>query len=170
MKRDENYDLAVGGSRQQILNGRSYSASSIFCFDQNEHIASYQPAMMVRKGFPLESKINEIIQDAFESGLFIKWHRNSERKLERAIPNEPPTELTLKDLRFAFVWILLGGYILSTLAFISELIISRQMKQPSRSWIWAYLEQFFDGERHYFKNLLDKSIKKRQMNESSSSI
>lgn len=157
MKYDDN--LAIGGSRQHILNSRSYSPSKIYCFDRDENIASYQPALLMRKDFALRQKIDEIIQYAFESGLFVKWDRDSQRKKERILPFIPETELSLGHLSPAFVFIICVGSIMSILSVISELIIYRNMQQEQRSWIWMYFEQFFDGNRHYLKDLPEKLSK-----------
>ena len=160
MKHDDNDDLAVGGSRQRILNSRSYSPSTIFCFDRVESIASYQPTLLMRKDFDLKQKIDATIQYAFECGLFAKWDRDSQRKKERLMSFVPSDGLTLQSLS-AFILVIIIGWIMSIASCVSELIIHRKLKQKQRSRIWKYLEQFFDGDRHYLKNLPERLAKRK---------
>lgn len=148
--------LAVGGSRQRILNSRSYSPSKIFCFDQKESIAVYQQALFVRKDFALRRKVDKIIRRAFEGGLVLKWDRDSQRKKEHIIPYVPPPQFTLEEYAVAFVFIIGVGSFMSTSAFVCEIIINRKMNQMNRSRYWKYLEHFFDGKRHYLKNITDR--------------
>lgn len=159
LKRDDNDCLAVGGSRQRILNSRSYSPSKMFCFDQDKSIASYQSALIIRTDFALRQKIDDIIRNAFEGGLFVKWNRDSQRKKKRIDPFEPEYALTLEQYAVFLVVIYSIGCILAIFSFLFEVIIQQKMKQSNRTHIWIYFEQFFDGNRHYLTNLSQKLIK-----------
>lgn len=141
-----------------MLNSQFYSVSKIFCFDRNENVASYQPSTIIRNEFVLKSRINQLTLNAFESGLFVKWDRDNQRKKERLIKFEPPLEYKLEHTALPFLLMLFPGIIMSTSALTCEHIIFWKMKQPSRSWFWKYLEQFFDGERHYLKNLVNEDV------------
>lgn len=152
---DDNSDLAVGGSRDYILNSPSYSPLKIFCFDSDESIASYPMVLSMRKDFALKSKVDEIIRNSFEGGLFVKWERDTRRKTEPLRPYEPQLELTLKECAF-ICFMGSVGFIVSILTFICEIIIYRKLKQNGRSPVWKYLRQFFDGNRHYLRNLPEK--------------
>lgn len=156
MKRDENDDLAVGGSRQNILNSRSYSPSKIFCFDRDKSIASYHPALMMRNEFHLRPRINEIIQNAFDSGLFDKWNRDNQKKKERLIPFEEPDALNIYHLIPAFINFIFCGSFISILTFFCECFIHRKMQEQNLSRNCMYVEQFLDSDRHYLKNLPEK--------------
>lgn len=147
--------MAFGGSRQRILNSRSHSSSKIFCFNQDENIASYQSTLIMRKDFALRQRIDDIIRNAFESGLFVKWGRDSQRKKQRIDSFEPEYALTLEQYAVFLVVIYSIGCILAILSFMSEITIQRKLKKHYRSQIWMYFERFFDGNRYYLKNLLD---------------
>lgn len=153
LKHDDNYDLAVGGSRQYILNSNSYSPSGIFCFDSDENIASFQPRLLIRKDFAKKMKVNEIVQNAFEGGLVVKWSNDILRRRKPIIPPEPPIGITLKFFSPVLIFVLLMGSIMSTASFLCERIIHHKLKQCPQSWIWLRLEEFFDGERHYLRNI-----------------
>lgn len=156
MKSDENWNLAVGGSRQRILNSNSYTPAKIFCFSRDESIVGYQPAIFIRKNLGLMEKINEIIQNAFENGLFVKWDRLSQKKKELILPFEPKLALGLRETAPTFLLAMFGGTILSILGLCGEIFVHRKMNQNQRASIWKYFEQFFDGKRHYFKNMTGK--------------
>lgn len=163
LKHDDNEDLAVGGSRQRILNSPSYLSTEIFCFDVDESIVSYQPRLLFQKHFPLISRFNEIIQHAFESGLFIKWDRDNRKKPERIVEYEQPMGLSLEHCQAFLVLFFLNGILLSVLTFLAEFYISIKRKQKPHSKLWKQLEIFFDGKRHYLKNL-SKWLKSRSTN------
>lgn len=145
----------MGGSRQHILNSPSYSPSKVFCFDRDEGIAGYQPVLLMRKDFPLRKRIDEIIRNAFESGLFEKWDQDSSIKA-RQDPFEAGTALTLEQYAVFLVIVYIIGCILSTLSLIAEFIVERNVGQDRRFRIWIYLQYLFDGKRHYWNDLPDK--------------
>lgn len=152
---DENTDLAVGGSRQHILNSHQYSMSNLFCFSRNENIASYPSVLLMRKDFAFKSRIDHIIQNAFEGGLFVKWNRDSQRKMKRKIYPDSSPELTLKEYGILFSIFALG-WSLSALVFICEYFIQNKLKESNTSEIWKFLDRFIDAKRYYFKNLPEK--------------
>lgn len=94
-----------------------------------------------------------MIQSAFEGGLFVKWDRESQRKKEHIIPYEPRRELTLENFGIAYVFVFFVGTFLATASFYCEIHINRKLQANPLSKNWLLLEQFFDGKRHYFKNL-----------------
>lgn len=153
MKYDDNSDLAVGGSRQRILNSPAYSRRKTFCFDPSESITTYQPALLIRNDFPLKSKVNDIIQNAFEGGLFLKWNRASQRKKERIIPFEVKPAITLEQYSIALVLVIGGGFFVASLTFFAEMIIQWQ---SSSNRFWTAFECIVDGKRHLLRNLPEK--------------
>lgn len=153
LKHDDNDDLAIGGSRQRILNSRVYSSEEIFCFDSAEHIASYQPRLLISNDFPYKSRVDEIIQNAFETGLFAKWNRENQMPPEHIVEYEPPMEITLEQALPLFALLLGISLVLSISTFLAELFIFWKRKQNPASQKWKVLESFFDGKRHHFNNL-----------------
>lgn len=157
LKHDDSHEAAIGASRQRILNSRFYSPEQVYCFNQDENIASYQPALLMRKGFALTDGIDKIIRNAFEGGLFVKWDRDNQRKKEQKHSFTPKLTLTLQEMVVLFVFILTGGWMLSTFIFINERFIHKKMQQLNPSRTWTFLEQMVDGRRHYFRNLIYKN-------------
>lgn len=148
-------DLAVGGSRRHILSSQAYSPSKIYCFDQSQSIQSYSTALYMPTVFDLRLKIDKIIQKLLEGGLFVKWNKDSILRRKFEIPDSQPLGMTFEDISTPFIFLFIIGSVISMSSFICELIIFRKMKQHNRHVIWIYLEQFFDGRRHYFKNLME---------------
>lgn len=152
LNNDDYIDLAVGGSRQHILNSRSFSPLNMYCFDQSEHIIGYQPVLLMRKHSPLRSKIDDIICNAFEGGLFVKWNRDNQRKKKKhEHRHKSPDKLTLKEYAFGIVLILGIGSTVSTLTFCVELIIKWQMKLRPRM-PWTMYEACVDGHRYMWSH------------------
>lgn len=152
LKHEDSYDLAVGGSRHHILNSRSYSPSELFCFDPRERIAGYQPVMFIRKDYALKSRIHEITRNAFESGLFAKWSRDSQRKRERIFSEEENLSVTLEDYYVALIMILGIGLSAATLIFFWEHFVQQQVQKKPRS-PWTCLRNTLDGHRHYLTDI-----------------
>lgn len=117
----------------------------------------------MRKNVPLQSRIDRIIQNAFEGGLFEKRYGDTQQK-RIATRYEVPLEIpfNLEQYSFALVSIYGSGVIMSTLAFCCELLIKRIMMQMKRLRIWNYVEQFFDGQRHYLKDVVEELMKSRK--------
>lgn len=159
-------NLAVGGSRQHILKSFSYSPRKIFCFDPSENIASYQPALLMRKDSPLKSRFNKVIRNAFEGGLFVKWNRDIQRKKKHSPPQEDiPTEILMEHLSGVIIWAYVFGCLMSFATFICEKIIFLKVKSSNRPRAWIYLEHFVDGERHYLKDLPNKLVRIWEINQ-----
>lgn len=155
MKHENNSDLAVGGSRQHILNSRSFSPSKIFCFDENERIAGYQPMLLMRMHLPLKSNIDKIIRNAFESGLFVKWDRDSQRKKERIIPFQMEDPITM-SLFQKHIFTFVPGLAYAILVLIVELFIEHMKRINPQQKVWTIIERAMDGKRNYFTNLPEK--------------
>lgn len=156
MKHDDNYDMAIGGSRQHILNSRSYSSREHFCFNPDQNIVSYQPRLLMRMNAPLRSRIDRIIRNSLESGLFEKWKRDSERRKEpKQIEQEETHVLTCEHFLFLYGTVYATGVVMASLSLYSEIIIKRNMMKSPRLRIWMYLEHFFDGNRNYLRNLVE---------------
>lgn len=94
----------------------------------------------MRNEFSLKSCVEEFIQSAFESGLFIKWDRESQRKKKLIDPYEPEPVILLYDLLGIYISLLAVGYSISILTFFCEILIHKKMMQPRRRKIWRYLE------------------------------
>lgn len=97
-----------------------------------------------------------MIRRVFEAGLFWKWHADSERRKKFEPLKHIPMALTFEHFSAGFVFVLLIGWSLACLAFVSEHIIRLKIQERNGKGIWIRLEYFFDGKRHYFLNLPDK--------------
>lgn len=149
-------DVAIGASRQHILNCPAYSPSKIYCFEKSQNIANYKISLLISQQINRTNDINHVIRRVFEAGLFWKWHADSERRKKFEPLKHIPMALTFEHFSAGFVFVLLIGWSLACLAFVSEHIIRLKIQERNGKGIWIRLEYFFDGKRHYFLNLPDK--------------
>lgn len=144
--------LAIGGSRQNILSSPFYSPSQVFCFNRLENIVSYPIAFYMRKDFHLKDKVNDIIARLLNAGFFEKFNFKSGKN---QMPDATLLPLSVSHISLALFLIGVGS-LLSILAFVVENYVFGKMKQRINCKIWKYIEQFFDGQRHYFKNIPER--------------
>lgn len=151
-------NLAIAGSRQNMINSLSNSSPQMTCLDRSENIASYPIALYIRKDFRLKADMNAIIHQLLESGFFVKWKSNSQIEEKHESSDLEPVSLTIEHISTALIFLIGCGSVLSTSAFAAENIIYWKMKKrrKDRHRIWIYVEQFFDGRRHYFKNVPER--------------
>lgn len=143
--------LAVGDSRQHILNAPNYSPNKIFCFnDYNSTIKRYSVSLIMRRNSELKSRIDNIIQRLFEAGLFYKWAQNSHRTKKFETSYVATFQVNLEHLYMPLVLVFLVGPFITVSTFLIELITFRKLRQHNRSQIWVYISEQLDGNRHYF--------------------
>lgn len=151
----ENYNLAIGGSRNDISNSEAYAQSELFCFERPESIASYQVSFWMSKNNDLNSKINDIISKLFEAGLLRKWLKDSRKKVERLPQKGHSHQLEMERFLFSIYLIYLPCILTSCLTFCFEHLVNWNMSKSERHWIWTYCDQCCDGHRHYLQNLAE---------------
>lgn len=150
LQRSENSDMAVGGSKLQILNSQAYSPSKHYCFDDSEAILTYQVSLLLKKNSKMEMQINRIIRYAFEAGLFVKWGENYKNKYEEELL-VPAGHMTMANALTAVVLALGVGVPLSFVVFFLEIITSAMVKRSNPSKYWLTLHKFLCPKRLYFK-------------------
>lgn len=146
-----NSDLAVGGSRQHILD--VYSPSNHYCFDRSQRIINYHISMRTSDSFKSTPKINGIIRRLIEGGFVVRWQRDFSSKIKNRMIPTSSTEASMESLAFLFCFLYVLGMFLATLSFLAEKIIARKVAKKQKHWIWIHLERFFDGERYYLMDL-----------------
>lgn len=151
MKRSENYDMAVGASKLQILNSPSFSPSKHYCFGDSESILTYHVSLLLKKNTSMEIRINQIIQHAFEAGLLVKWGQNYKYEYEDEFFLVPKGQMTISNALTAVVFGLGVGLPLAFLAFFAEIIVGYKMKRPNPSQFWRYCHKVCSPERIFFK-------------------
>lgn len=76
----KNRSKAVAISREHAKNTRLPIADDDFyCFPPTDNIFVYSVVIIAKKNFHLLSKFNKLIRRISESGLFSKWHKDSEK-------------------------------------------------------------------------------------------
>lgn len=122
--------------------------------------------MYMRKDFYWKDKVNTIVQQLVEAGLFVKWQRDSQLHGKYEIPYAAqPIRLPISHASAALVFLIGVGSLMSISTFIVEQFVFWKMKQPNKLKIWMYLEQFVDGHRHYLKNVPERLQKQNKHSE-----
>lgn len=76
-----NKSIAVAVSRHHADNNPLISPLDMHCFAITEDIYTYSVSMLVKKQYHLLLKIDAIIRGISESGLLMKWQRDSEQTI-----------------------------------------------------------------------------------------
>lgn len=161
----ESSAIAIGASRHHIYATSAYQSNGIYCFDRKETIADYRISMLINADFNQRHNIDGIIRHILEAGLFTGWNSVQKRPKISPLVEFGSQRVTNEQISAAWVFMIACGWFLAISTFFAERIISRKRGQENASRIWVYLERFFDGKRHYFKNLperLEQSRKLRQ--------
>lgn len=154
MHLSEYNTIAIGASRHHMLSAITYNSNQIVCFNGNENIASYRISMIIDREFNRRHNINQLIQRIVESGLFSKWYSEHTRNWFDPSVNLGTLNVRVEQIVGPVVFDLAFGWILGLLCLIAENIIHSKLRDNNNaSRIWTHLEHFFDGKRHYFKNL-----------------
>lgn len=149
LKRPENYNMAVGDSSLHLLSAPSYSSSDIYCFEDSESILTYHVSLLLKNGSKLEAKINRIIRNLFETGMFTKWNTFDQREQHIIDSNEPPVRMTVTNLLMGLICVLGIGIPLALIIFIMELVSFAKTKQNEKSRIWFNMHQICNPDRQY---------------------
>lgn len=80
--------------------------------------------MYTVKGFPLLDGINKVIMSLIENGLIYKWEEDMKFVIRKEISDDDHQPLSLNHLQTPF-YIWLFGFTLASIAFFSELVISK---------------------------------------------
>lgn len=148
--------MAVGGSRNHMMNNDDFDPSKVLCFDRLENVATFPISLWMRKNVLNEKKaaIDDIINRIFESGLPTKWFSDYKHKTDSRVSHQLPNRLRVDQLAFAMCFLYLPFICGSCLTLCLEKITFQYQNKPKSHWIWKYMEQFCDGQRHYLLNLL----------------
>lgn len=147
--------MAIGGSRQNILSIETHLTNQIYCFDRQENIASYPVSLIIKKSSPIKSKIEAVSRQLIESGLFVKWARDSRKRDTLRVPKEFEG-ISLKHFDFPLLLICGIGLFVAFSSFIWEQITFHMMMKSTKTRFWSRLNTFFDSRRHFLKDLPEK--------------
>lgn len=140
--------VAVAVSRKQVLNCLAISNEEIYCFEKIQNIRSIAISMVARHRYALLTKMNRLIQNAIESGLFLKWERDS------ILSNQKDESDNIRYNRV--IWghfggtmiIITAGLTISAMVFAFELFVKRMRRVHRRSKFWKVAERLIDGHRY----------------------
>lgn len=142
-------DLAVAVSRQYALNQRIISQSKLFCFDETQNVENYLVSMYIRQGRLDNIELSTYLRRVLESGLIVKWHRDSRIAYQYDYEDftKMVNQLTMSHL---YGGLFMYGLCLSIAfgAFVIERIAFRRSRQTNSHWLWKWVAMFIDTDRH----------------------
>lgn len=104
----------------------------VFCFREN--MVSYQIEMLMRKGFVLRNRINEILDRIISSGLIPMWTKETFREgfIEKSGVKKLSNAMTLSQILFVF-YIYGIAMLVSVFVFIGELLVYKYYHKEIRN-------------------------------------
>lgn len=155
---EENHNLAAIVPRRQALGSRAFE--NIYCLKESETIEKYFISLLIQNNVGLNEKIDKIIQNLFESGLFVKWIKDNRRGRNYRAVETVPEKLSMHHLHLGF-FIILAGLGIATAVFFAELIIFSKINQGNTShWFWICLQWIVDGQRYFLRHVPEKLQRK----------
>lgn len=150
----EKSRLVLPISRQRALNSPTLNPFKVHCFDKSQDINGYFISMFIREVHPLRQQISAITERAFESGLFVKWTRDTTSELRsKSVPDHrTATALQMKHIIFGLL-IHIMSMLFATIFFILECTAFQKLQNNHRDRFWRAVEVFVDGERHCWKTI-----------------
>lgn len=148
----EHNHLAVAVSRKHALNNPVIAQSDIYCFQEDQNINTFMISMHIKKDHPKLHAINELAQRAFESGLFVKWTKDSKVEFPRQIENTVLISLTI-DLIYGAIFAYVMMMSLSIVILFAETLAYSKARMVNAKKYWIYMDIAVDAERHYLKNI-----------------
>lgn len=145
---NSNSRLAVAISREYAHNNHLIRSSQFYCFE-SENIYEYDLTFLIRKESPFSEVLNKFIQRAIESGLMKKWRSGSQNRVTNKYIDKTGVYLSSKSF---FGMLSIWGYLIITsiVAFMFEKFVYFKINAPNSSYIWKFVEVFFDGKRHFW--------------------
>lgn len=156
-------NLAIGGSRQHILNNEIFSPVNIHCFNQTESLGTYPIAFLMRTDFDFKDEINQIIRNILEGGLIDQWNQTLTKNVDLVIPYEPITQLKMEYFYGTLTFSIGLGTFVALLAFITEHFAYTVSKMDNRPWIFMFIERFIDTQRYFFINQAERQQNPRRI-------
>lgn len=119
----EGYAFISSAVNTKYLMLRNYTLPNgdpeIYVFKNIEFMNAI--VMYFRKGYPFLEKFNELILLSYSNGLVAKWLADSTMFIPQIVSDEPE-KFEVENLIAAF-YLLIIGWIISAIIFISEIII-----------------------------------------------
>lgn len=143
-----NRYAAVAVSRKYASSSPAISNDQIYCFDRRQNIRSISISMVTRHDLDYLTKINRLLQYSVESGLFLKWERDSRSQIDK---DDSSTivyhRITWEHLAGGMIVITIGLAV-SSCVFVLELFVKRMRRIHRRSKYWKVTERLIDGHRY----------------------
>lgn len=142
-----NDRLAVGVSSHLARNYPPVPYTEMKCFGDTESIRGRFIAMYVWKGHPLLAEILSLTNRAFESGLFVKWHREVQHS-PKEMYKFPVVQFEVEHLGAALVCFSIFLFA-AFVAFATELVIHKKLRAPNPHRFWILIDVIINDNRYF---------------------
>lgn len=104
--------------------------------------------MLTRPSLDILDKLNQLLQQSVETGLFMKWEQDSSSPLNK----HDSDAIKFKSITWGHfggdLIILSAGLFISGVVFGFELLVKRMRRTNRRSKFWKVTERLIDGHRY----------------------
>lgn len=155
LRRNENFDLVVGGFSQNLRYSSQFSASELFCLDKSESLVSYPITLVVKN--ERKAIIDTIIRRLDEFGFIQKLKLDMKsKKILHTVEDDAPSALQFSEIYGAFIFFYGIGLVCSIIIWLFELFVNMKLNSQNAHRAWYFIDRCIDGQRHYFKDLPEK--------------
>lgn len=132
-------------SRKWVERSELFASNQIYCFNRAENIHNYSISLNMRKDFPYTGEVNEIIRNALEAGLILKWEHDGQ------LPKSHD-EFTLNPaFQLNDIILLAVGAFVVTFVIVAEIIAYNQMDSLNRYNLLIFIHKIFRINGHSLK-------------------
>lgn len=159
--------LAVIASKRHAMANHRIPNWLIYCFDNQDRILGYPVSMfMPNDDYQLHESVNKFVQFAVETGLFVKWTKDSQSPFKQS--KQPAnTKFLTHQLTIEQFFTGLAFYAVFTTfsigAFVAEQIVKRFVRQPNAGRFWRIAEMLIDGDRHFMIPVKRMPLRRRNI-------
>lgn len=139
LRRDENFDMIIGGFSQNFRYSPQFSASKLFCLSKSESLISYPITLSVKN--ERKTTIDTIIRRFDEFGIIQRMKLDIKlRKIPDTVEDITPSPLQLRKIVGIFIFFYSTGLILSIIIWIFELFVKMKLHKENAHRAWYFID------------------------------
>ena len=142
-KKYRKYAVAV--SRKWVQRSELFASNEIYCFNRAENIQNYSISLNIRKGFPYIGEVNEIIRNALEAGLILKWEHDGH------LPKSHDDFISNPNFQLNDIILLAVGLFVVAFVIVAEIIAHNQMESLNHYNLLIFTHKIFRSNVHSLK-------------------
>lgn len=123
---------------------------------RSQDINGYLISMFIREDHPQRQQISAITERAFESGLFVKWARDTATELRSKFVSDHHVHVaSALQVKHIILPSLIHIFLMTcaTVFCLVERTAFQKLQKHPCSRFWGAIERFFDGKRYAWKTI-----------------